>query len=158
MVSDAGTGASARCYADANGTESCSSISFRTSQPFQVNVRVFDHLGHFISQYTEGITDPAVFKQMVSAQPVNLTSNTCTDGTNFSETSGVAEMMVTIKMYPVSQQGRKLGTGPYIYQVSIIKEHYVYCAYMGGGATQYVDAPYQRASFTTTRGYRRTDK
>ena len=67
-------------------------------------------------------------------------------------------MMVTIKMYPVSQQGRKIATGPYIYQVSIIKEHYVYCAYMGGGGFQYIDAPYQRSFFTTTRGYRRTDK
>ena len=73
-------------------------------------------------------------------------------------TSGVAEMMVTIKMYPISQQGRKLGTGPYIYQVSIIKEHYQYCAYMGGRATQFVDAPYQRASYTTTRGYLRRGK
>lgn len=148
-----------RCYADAgSGTESCSSISFRTSQPFLVNVRVFDHLGHFISQYTEGITDPAVFKQIVSAQPVQLSSNFCTDGTNNTETSGVAEMLVTIKIYPVSQTGRKIATGPYIYQVSIIKEHYVYCAYMPGGTTQYVDAPYQRASFTSTRGYRRTTK
>jgi hypothetical protein len=159
VVSDKGGAASGRCYADANGTESCSSISFRTSQPFQVNVRVFDHLGHFISQYTEGVTDPALFKAMVSAQTVpNATSNTCTDGTDYANVTGVGEMMVTIKMYPVSQQGRKIGTGPYIYQVSIIKEHYVYCAYMGGGGFQYVDAPYQRASFTTTRGYRRTTK
>lgn len=159
VVSDKGGAASGRCYADANGTESCSSISFRTSQPFQVNVRVFDHLGHFISQYTEGVTDPAQFKAMVSAQTVpNATSNTCTDGTDYANVTGVGEMMVTIKMYPVSQQGRKIGTGPYIYQVSIIKEHYVYCAYMGGGGFQYVDAPYQRASFTTTRGYRRTTK
>lgn len=159
VMSDKGGNVSGRCYTDANGTESCSSISFRTSQPFQVNVRVFDHLGHFISQYTEGITDPAQFQQIVSAQVVpNATSNTCTDGKDFANVTGVGEMMVTIKMYPVSQQGRKLGTGPYIYQVSIIKEHYVYCAYMGGGGFQYVDAPYQRASFTTTRGYRRTDK
>ena len=74
------------------------------------------------------------------------------------ETSGVGEMMVTIKIYPVSQTGRKIGTGPYIYQVSIIKEHYVYCAYMGNGLTSHVNAPYQRSSFTTTRGYRRTTK
>lgn len=150
---------SGRCYADAKGTESCSSVSFRTSQPFQVNVRVFDHLGHFISQYTEGITDPALFKQLVSAQTVpNATSNTCTNGSEFAEVTGVGEMMVTIKIYPVSQQGRKIATGPYIYQVSIIKEAYKYCAYMGGGGFQFIDAPYQRASFTTTRGYRRTTK
>jgi len=158
VMSDKGGTVAGRCYADANGTESCSSISFRTSQPFQVNVRVFDHLGHFISQYTESITDPEEFKKMVSAQPVALNSNICTDGKDFVETSGVGEMMVTIKMYPVSQSGRKIATGPYIYQVSIIKEHYVYCAYMGGGSTQYIDAPYQRSSFTSTRGYRRTTK
>ena len=161
MISDNSPDGSnvARCYADANGTESCSSISFRTSQPFMVNVRVFDNLGHFISQYTEGITDPVKFKALVSKQTVpNATSNTCTDGSNYEQVTGVGEMMVTIKMYPVSQQGRKIATGPYIYQVSIIKEHYVYCAYMGGGGFQYIDAPYQRSFFTTTRGYRRTDK
>ena len=148
-----------RCYADANGTESCSSISFRTSQPFQVNVRVFDHLGHFISQYTEGIKDPEVFRRIVTDPNIHLNSNVCfPDQGEPVQTSGVAEMMVTIKMYPISQQGRKLGTGPYIYQVSIIKEHYKYCAYMGGGATQFVDAPYQRASYTTTRGYLRRGK
>lgn len=152
---------SARCYADANGTESCSSISFRTSQPFQVNVRVFDNLGHFISQYTESVTDVTKFQNMMKAQPVpNATSNVCVDASTgqSAEVTGVGEMMVTIKMYPVSQQGRKIATGPYIYQVSIIKEHYVYCAYMGNGGFQLVDAPYQRASLTTTRGYRRTDK
>ena len=155
---DNGTPAMGRCYADASGTESCSSISFRTSQPFQVNVRVFDHLGHFISQYTESVKDPNVFRQMVTDPVVNagLQGQYCfPDQGEPVETSGVAEMMVTIKMYPISQQGRKLGTGPYIYQVSIIKEHYKYCAYMGNGATQFVDAPYQRASYTTTRGYLR---
>ena len=159
IMSDAGGSVQGRCYADANGTESYSSVSFRTSQPFQVNVRVFDHLGHFISQYTEGITDPAVFKQLASAQKVpNATANTCTDGTDYAEVTGVGEMMVTIKVYPVSQQGRKIATGPYIYQVSIIKEAYKYCAYMGGGGFQFIDAPYQRASYTSTRGYRRTNK
>ncbi|WP_290954908.1 fibro-slime domain-containing protein [Fibrobacter sp.] len=161
VFSDAGdpNAVSGRCYADANGIESCSSISFRTSQPFLVNVRVFDNLGHFISQYTEGITDTTVFKQLVSAQKVaNATANTCTDGSQYAEVTGVGEMMVTVKMYPVSQQGRKIATGPYIYQVSIIKEAYKYCAYMGGGGFQFIDAPYQRASFTTTRGYRRTNK
>ena len=152
---------SARCYADAAGTESCSSISFRTSQPFQVNVRVFDHLGHFIGQYTEGVTDVTKFQTMMKAQTVpNATSNVCVDASTgqSAEVTGVGEMMVTIKMYPISQQGRKIATGPYIYQVSIIKEHYVYCAYMGNGGFQLVDAPYQRASLTTTRGYRRTTK
>ena len=166
VMTDKGGNVSGRCYADANGTESCSSVSFRTSQPFQVNVRVFDHLGHFISQYTEGVTDPAVFKQMVTDPAVNsrLSKNVCINDQEPNpedrvvETSGVGEMMVTIKIYPVSQTGRKIATGPYIYQVSIIKEHYVYCAYMGNGLTSHVNAPYQRSSFTTTRGYRRTTK
>ena len=102
--------------------------------------------------------DPNVFRQMVTDPVVNagLQGQYCfPDKGEPVQTSGVAEMMVTIKMYPISQQGRKLGTGPYIYQVSIIKEHYKYCAYMGNGATQFVDAPYQRASYTTTRGYLR---
>lgn len=160
MLSDAGNTAMARCYADqATGKESCSSISFRTSQPFQVNVRVFDHLGHFISQYTESVTDTTMFQTMLDAQPVpNASSTTCTNGDIYAAVHGIGEMMVTIKMYPVSQQGRKIGTGPYIYQVSIIKEKYNYCYYMGNGAFNFVEGPYQRSSFTTTRGYRRTNK
>lgn len=154
----------ARCYTDAFGVESCASIYFPTSQPFKVNVRVFDHLGHFVSQYTEQVTkeqfELAVAQGAAGAAKASLKKQTCTNSyTNETiNATGTGEMMVTIKMYPVSQRGRLLGTGPYIYQVSIIKEKYDYCAYLGNGNVDFTSAPYQRVSFTTTLGYRRQNK
>ncbi len=160
VISDGGSKESGRCYTDASGIESCTSISFRTSQPFLVNVRVFDKLGHFVSQYTQGIEDPAKFKAAVEAQPITLQKDNCEDPTTGKviPASGVGEMMVTLKLYPISQTGRKLATGPYIYQVSIIQYKYQYCAYVGSGSTDFVDGPYKRTFFTTTRGYRRVEK
>lgn len=163
-ASNAAGGASvndARCYTDAFGVESCASIYFPTSQPFKVNVRVFDHLGHFVSQYSEQVNreqfEKAVSQGAAAAALPSLKKKTCTNSfTNETiNATGTGEMMVTIKMYPVSQRGRLLATGPYIYQVSIIKEKYDYCAYLGNGNVDFTSAPYQRVSFTTTLGYRR---
>lgn len=151
-----------RCYTDMFGTESCPTIYFPTSQPFKVNVRVFDHLGHFVSQYTEQVSreqfEKAVSQGAAAAALPMLKKKTCTNSfTNETiNATGTGEMMVAIKMYPVSQRGRLLATGPYIYQVSIIKEKYDYCAYLGNGNIDFTSAPYQRVSFTTTLGYRRT--
>ena len=64
-------------------------------------------------------------------------------------------MLVTVKMYPVSQNGRMLATGPYIYQMTIIKEKYEHC-YMSQGASSVVMTDqYQRTNKVYRRGYRR---
>lgn len=140
------------CTVNDKGVESCPSIAFWTSRPFVVNVRVFDHLGHFIGQYTDGI-DLDGMKKLAKNSGLTAGSSVCKD----KLFSGVA---VSLKLYPVSQNGRKLATGPYIYQVSLIKETWgsdSYCFYYGSGEVQITAEDYARSSFSKTLGYRRID-
>jgi hypothetical protein len=81
-------------------------------------------------------------------------------GDNCSETNklhGSGAMLVSMKIYPVAQNGRKLGTGPYIYQVTIVREDGVFCAIQAGEPTE-VEFIYSRTSETHTRGYHRVKK
>lgn len=151
----------AYCYTDGKGVESCASISFWTSRPFQVNVRVFDHLGHFISQYTESISAEQMKELAMSAQGVaNIEgAGTCAQKPTFSGA------FVSVKLYPISQNGRKVGSGPYIYQVALIKETWSmdgitdrkpYCFYYASASSPVGEEAYARSSFSQTLGYRRS--
>lgn len=150
-----------RCFT-AGGNESCISYSFTTTQPFKVSVRVFDHLGHFVSQYTQGM-NAAEFTTALASAKTSASQNTCgvskviNPGTVLLP-QGSGAMLVTVKMYPVAQNGRKIGTGPYIYQMSVIKEEYEYCYMQGGTTPSYSYMRYQRTSETYRRGYRRLNK
>jgi fibro-slime domain-containing protein len=150
----------AYCYADDKGVESCASISFWVSRPFQVNVRVFDHLGHFISQYTEEMSS-AEMEALARSSGKQETSGTCANKPTFSGA------LVSVKLYPISQNGRKVASGPYIYQVSLIKESWAmpadgsgkpYCFYYAGGSSPIGEEAYERSSFSKTLGYRRVTK
>lgn len=148
------------CYADDKGVESCASISFWVSRPFQVNVRVFDHLGHFISQYTEEMSSEEMAALAMSSGKQEA-SGTCAGKPTFSGA------LVSVKLYPISQNGRKVATGPYIYQVSLIKESWAmpadgsgkpYCFFYAGGSSPIGEEAYERSSFSKTLGYRRVTK
>ena len=154
-----------RCFSEA-GNESCVSYAFTTTQPFKVNIRVFDHLGHFVSQYTEGL-DAAQFEDALRKASGGVSNTTSCGERKLSAPEGASNslfpngsgaMLVSVKMYPVSQDGRKLGTGPYIYQMSVIKEEYEYCYMQGGTTPSYSYMRYQRTSDTYRRGYRRIQK
>jgi len=149
------SGGVTRCYND--GTEeSCMSIAFVTDEPFQINVRVFDNLGHFVSQYTESMSEAAL-TQIVAANSTTVQygcSNTATNFAGKGVTSG--RVIATVKMYPVSQNGRKISTGPYIYQVSLIEYPFEHCVNLGGQQT-YLPGEYRRTQFSMTRGYRRVE-
>ena len=150
-----------RCFT-ANNNESCISYAFTTTQPFKVNVRVFDHLGHFVSQYNKSVSADDFTKALVKANGASSRtscgeSKVVNPGTSLFP-NGSGAMLVTVKMYPVSQDGRKLGTGPYIYQMSVIKEEYEYCYMQGGTTPSYSYMRYQRTSETYRRGYRRLNK
>jgi fibro-slime domain len=150
-----------RCFT-ADNNESCVSYAFTTTQPFKVNVRVFDHLGHFVSQYNQSVSAEEFTKALEKANgSAALTScgesKVVNPGTNLLP-KGSGAMLVSVKMYPVSQDGRKLGTGPYIYQMSVIKEEYEYCYMQGGTTPSYSYMRYQRTSETYRRGYRRLNK
>ncbi len=149
----------AYCYAQ-NGVESCASISFWTSRPFQVNVRVFDHLGHFISQYTESVSEKEM-RDLANAQAGIVGSGSCASKPTFS---GV---LASVKLYPISQNGRKIASGPYIYQVALIKESWdvsevadkkPYCFQYAGASSPIGEEAYARSSFSKTLGYRRIGK
>ena len=148
------SGGVTRCYNDGK-EESCTSIAFVTDEPFQINVRVFDNLGHFVSQYTESMSEAAL-KQIVATNSTGVQERCYNMATGF-EGNGVTSgsVIATVKMYPVSQNGRKISTGPYIYQVSLIEYPFEHCVNLGGQT--YLPGEYRRTQFSMTRGYRRVE-
>lgn len=151
----AGSPAETRCYKSDGGIESCASLSFLAGQPFRINVRVFDHLGHFVSQYAETITEEAMNAILIKP-PVPGNTKACVDNTTTQAYApvSVGQAVVSVKVYPVSQSGRKLATGPYIYQVALIEMPYNHCVNYGGEQS-FVGEGYKRTHFTMKRGYRR---
>ena len=139
------------CTHPAGTIDPCVSFNFLVMQPFRVNVRVFDHMGHFVSQYSQemGVEE---FNKALDGVPKY--SDDCSE-TN--KLHGAGAMLVAMKMYPVAQNGRKLGTGPYIYQVTVVRIDGKYCAIQAGEPTE-VEFIYTRTSETTTRGYHRVKK
>lgn len=141
-ISATGTG---MCYSA--GAESCTSISYPVSGPFRINVRVFDHMGHFVSQYQYSMDSTEIQKALGAPS----TQSACS--MPLYGPAGAAWM--TIKMYPVSQNGRLLATGPYIYQVTFIQEAYKHCLMVG--ATPQENTMFYSRTFDTYRfGYRRS--
>ena len=132
------------CYS--NGTESCFSVSYPVMGPFRINVRVFDHLGHFVSQYQKSMNEDEFHAALGAAQ------GSCGDGSMYYGETGAG--FITVKMYPVSQNGRAVATGPYIYQVTFIQESYRPCIKSGNGT--YAQTVYYSRTFETyRRGYKR---
>ena len=139
------------CYHEAGTVDPCITFNFLVLQPFRINVRVFDHMGHFVSQYTKSMNADQFNAALGAA------SGTCTnaEGEASSTMYGNGVMLVAMKMYPVAQNGRKLGTGPYIYQVTIVREGGTYCVMQSGQPSE-SEFLYTRTSETVTRGYHRT--
>lgn len=138
------------CYSDGEtfDDQSCVNFGFVTTQPFRINVRVFDHLGHFVSQYNKSM-DRAEFEAALGA-------NNSVSGCNGKPQVGSSgAFLVNLKMYPVAQSGRLLATGPYIYQVTIVKENYEYCYMSNGTSPTVMTMPYARTTEVSTKGYRR---
>lgn len=151
-----GLGAPEASLCKHNGAiDPCITFNFLVLQPFRINVRVFDHMGHFVSQYSQSM-DRDQFNKALSAGSGNSTA-TCSDASGNPSTQmfGNGVMLVSAKMYPVAQSGRKLGTGPYIYQVTIVREGGAYCI-MQSGVPSEAEFLYTRTSETVTRGYHRT--
>ncbi len=142
------------CFAE-NGVESCVSYAFTTTQPFRVNVRVFDHMGHFVNQYNQQMTAEE-FKAALGPQA--SPGNVCESPDGPIPAYGSGAMLVAMKLYPVSQKGRKLATGPYIYQITIIREEATPCYMSFGQTPQLLEQNYSRTSETHTRGYHRIKK
>ena len=159
------------CYSDGStsvssksSSESCSRWAFPTTQPFHVKIRVFDHLGHFVNEYSKKVTGEDFTKALAgiragttgnAASLVSCKSNTGADLPMYGPTGA---MLATIKMYPVTDKGRLLATGPYVYQMTVVKEAYEYCYMSNGNAPTTMTMPFQRTTETIRRGYRRTQR
>ena len=152
------------CYNDGSANipgkksnESCTGWSFPTTQPFHVNIRVFDHLGHFVNQYNKRVTteefENALNGLRSSTKSSGLKTSSCGDTPMYGSTGA---MLATIKMYPVTDKGRLLATGPYIYQMTVVKDAYTYCYASNGNNPTIMTMPFQRTTETIRRGYRRT--
>lgn len=141
-------GASGMCYGAGDGSnESCTSIAYPVSGPFRLNVRVFDHLGHFVSQYQQVVTEEMLHKALgTETHPSGCTKPL------YGETGAA---WITVKMYPVSQNGRLLATGPYIYQVTFVQEETTHCLVVGA-TPQDNTVFYSRSSDTYRFGYKRS--
>ena len=143
------------CYndgTDASGnssSESCTSFAFATTQPFHVNIRVFDHLGNFVNQFNKSVTKEDFNKALGAGQVVAG----CDEDHPLYGSTGA--LLADIKVYPVAKSGRLLATGPYIYQVAIVMEQYEYCYMSSGASPTIMTMPYMRSAETYRRGYRR---
>ena len=146
-------GATGLCYGNGDGSnESCVSIAYPVAGPFRLNIRIFDHLGHFVNQYQQVVTIDMLSEALGGAAKTTH-PNSCQNPL-YGETGAA---WITAKVYPVSQTGRLLATGPYIYQVTFVQEDYVPCV-MVGSMPQDGTISYSRSNDTYRLGYRRNKK
>ena len=145
------------CTHAAGTIDPCISFNFLVMQPFRVNVRVFDHMGHFVSQYSQEMDKESFYAALDKGGKIQDGAGKTVEGCGENKLHGAGAMLVAMKMYPVAQNGRKLGTGPYIYQVTIVRMDGKYCAIQAGEPTE-VEFIYTRTTETTTRGYHRVKK
>ncbi|SHK54878.1 fibro-slime domain-containing protein [Fibrobacter sp. UWEL] len=139
------------CFSQ-NGVESCTNFSKVISGPSRISVRVFDNMGHFVSQYQMTITEEML------RNALGKTNKQCYNNGVANDVYGdTGYLLLSAKMYPVSQNGRMLATGPYIYQVTVVEEKYASCV-VSNGSPQWLPIDYSRTAETYVRGYRRLNK
>lgn len=133
-----------RCVTDKNDNVNCMSFTFDVKQPFKINVTVFDHLGHFITQYKESISEQE-FRYATQATALGTSdvasSEACKEVNGTSVNYGDANALtnngylkVSVNLYPFSQTGRRIGNGVYILKVDRIDEEFVGCINASGVA------------------------
>ncbi|MCQ2061264.1 MAG: fibro-slime domain-containing protein [Fibrobacter sp.] len=137
--------------------EACVVFNYIMVHPFRINVRVFDHLGHFVSQYSKSMSEDEMQKALGEpAIPAASCEGNDAAGNHHTGTlAGTGALLVGMELYPVSQDGRRLATGPYIYQVTIVEEPSVGSCLMMSGEPVFYPGIYTRKTETFTRGYRR---
>ena len=155
FVGGKNNGAAGLCKGNGDGSnESCFSVAYPVAGPFRLNIRVFDHLGHFVSQYQQVVTVDMLAEALGGVN----TSVTVGEGVCQNPLYGpTGAAWVSAKIYPVSQNGRLLATGPYIYQVAFVQEAYTPCLLV---TEKPQDAPldYTRSNVTYRVGFRRDKK
>ncbi|MCQ2091461.1 MAG: fibro-slime domain-containing protein [Fibrobacter sp.] len=156
IVGGKATTAASKCFTE-NGVESCASWAFPMQGAFRINVRVFDHLGHFVSQYHQKVTKEDIAAALKVQQANSTKPNACSEAIDPADqylNGETGVFLATVKMYPVSQDGRAVGTGVYIYQVTVIQEEGTPCQKLYGKEQQ-GNVMYTRTYNVYKRGYRR---
>ena len=113
-------------------SNSCLPVAFMVKGPFRMNVRVFDHLGNFVSRYSQEVTEEQIHQvQGLTGKP--LANGVCdanaaaATGADTKIGVSVPNVLSTINIYPFSETGRMLATGVYIVQVDILQKHNAWC-------------------------------
>ena len=134
--------------------ETCFSVAYPVAGPFRLNIRVFDHLGHFVNQYQQVVTIDMLAEALGGK---NTSVSGVEDGCQNPLYGETGAAWVSAKIYPVSQNGRMLATGPYIYQVAFVQEAYNTCLLVTG-KPQGIPLDYTRSNVTYRVGFRRDKK
>jgi len=139
-----------RCTNDGQGNVNCLNFSLNNvKQPFQLNVTVYDHLGHFITQYKEEVT-AEMFRNVTQAANF-VTGDEMPDGSDLCTAGAYGApntltkngyIKVNVNLYPFSQTGRRIGNGVYILKIDRIDRAFSGCINVGGssdwGENEYV--------------------
>lgn len=131
-----------RCVTDKNDNVNCLNFSLDAKQPFKLNVTVFDHLGHFITQYKESVSEQE-FRYATQATAIGGTdvaaSDACKEVNGTSVKYGDPNALtnngylkVNVNIYPFSQTGRRIGNGVYILKIDRIDEAFNGCMNASG--------------------------
>lgn len=145
-----------RCVTDENQNVNCLNLSIPAQQPFEINVTVFDHMGHFITQYRDGITEQE-FRYVTQAANYNGNSSElpseaqgpywkCSEDEPYGSKHNLVKngrVQVSVNIYPFSQTGRRIGSGVYIVKIDRIDKEFAGC-FNAGGASDWSEYNYQR--------------
>jgi len=141
-------------------SNSCLQMAFLTRGPFRMNVRVFDHLGNYISRYSQEVTRDQIQQVQALSADEALAAGQCAPQ---GLAAGVADIengvssafvMASLNVYPFASNGRLLGTGVYILQVDIIQQYHAWCQVSEDGQTQVRETPGNRSSMVLRLPYR----
>jgi hypothetical protein len=122
----------------------CLNFSLDAWQPFKLAVTIYDHLGNFVTQYREEVSEQE-FRSAVQA-PTYLPGFETSTEENCKEPNiadfGKPDMAVAngavrvnVNIYPFSAEGRRFGNGVYIVKVDRVDMPYAGCVNIRGGQT-----------------------
>jgi len=95
-----------------SGAGNClESIVIDVEQGFRLNVLIYDHLGNFVSQYSETVTNAEIW-EIQKRSPGSSVSG---------EKAGNPKVRVNVQLYPRSQENRLIGNGVYITYVDFLR-------------------------------------
>jgi len=113
VISTSGT-AYSLCTQSDGGVGNClESIIVDVEQGFRINVLVYDHMGHFVNQYTQTVSNAEIWEVQKRSEGSSLAGD--------QPTAGNSKVRVNVQIYPRSQENRMIGNGVYIMYVDLLR-------------------------------------